>query len=555
MLTIVYKIFTFIWFGKHLFLAHVAAKVMNQKFLKQPIFWVLCSALMLTLSWQPSGFFILVFGGFVPLLYLEEKLRNRTGFFFLLLFLSLLLWNIGVTYWVCNASAVGGVAAFLINTLLMCLPFMLMHRMMHKAGPSKAYTFFIAAWLAFEYLHLNWEISWPWLTLGNVFSTAPDIVQWYEYTGALGGSFWVLLVNIKMFRYLKSLPERSKPMRFSKGFNLAFFYLLVPTLLSWHVLADYKQKGKPMRVMVVQPNIDPYTDKFEGMSPEEQVGKMLQLAEANMDSSVQLICFPETALLGGLDEDHLAFNTVIRQVRDFLEKHPQVQILSGADTYSFYKSGETLSETARRYNDMFYYDAYNSAIFFNQTDRISIYHKSKLVPGVERMPYPALFKFLENLTLELGGTSGSLGRDNGAKVFDMGRGNLLAPVICYESVYGEYVGSYVKKGAGLICVVTNDGWWGNTPGYQQHFNYAKLRAIEMRKYIARAANTGISGFIDDKGQTISSSSWWVPDALKADLYIMQSQTFYATYGDYIGVIGVLIFILNLPLLFRKRILD
>lgn len=525
---------------------------MNQKFWNSPHLLITCSALLMILAWQPFGIFILSFGGFVPLFYLEEKLRTQSGKFFLLLFLSLLLWNIGVTYWIWNASAGGAIAAFIINSLLMCMPFMLMNRMMQKSDSTKAYRFFIAAWLGFEYLHLNWEISWPWLTLGNVFSSIPDIVQWYEYTGVLGGSFWVLLVNLKIFRFLKSLPEKSKAMRFSKGFNLVFFYLFVPVFLSLYILDNYKQTGKPMRVMVVQPNIDPYTDKFEGMSPEEQVVKMLNLAESAIDSSVQLICFPETALLGGLDEDRLNQNTVMNMVRVFISKHPNVQIVSGADTYRFYKSGEKLSETARMYNQDYYYDAYNAALFINQTDSVGVYHKSKLVPGVEHMPYPGLFKFLEKLAISLGGTSGSLGRDNSSKIFDLGRGNSIAPVICYESVYGDYVGNYVQQGAGLICILTNDGWWGNTPGYGQHFDYARLRAIEMRRYIARAANTGISGFIDDKGYTISKTGWWEPTVMKADIYFLNAQTFYSMYGDYIGMIAALFFFINVPALFIKK---
>ncbi len=519
---------------------------------QHPLILALLSALMLTLSWQPFGVFILCFGGFVPLFFLEEQLRQKTGQFYLYIFIALLLWNTGTTFWIWNASPEGSIAAFLINSIMMSLPFMVLHVFKKRTSSKKADWLFIYAWLAFEYLHLNWDISWPWLTLGNVFSTAPDMVQWYEYTGALGGSFWILFVNQRIFRYIKKMPAHNRPINFSKAFNLIFFLLFAPAFLSWYVLQQYVSTGKPVHVMVVQPNIDPYKDKFKGMTPEQQTEKILGLAMQQMDSSVELVCFPETALQGGLDETQLRFRSSIMMVQQFKQKYPNLHILSGADTYRFYEPGEKKSETARRYNDEYFYDSYNTALFFDKKDSIDIYHKCKLVPGVEKMPYPKLFGFLEKLAIGLGGTSGSLGQDSMAKVFDIGRNNKIAPVICYESVYGEYVGEYINKGAGLICVITNDGWWGNTPGYQQHFDYARLRAIEMRRYIARSANTGISGFIDDKGYVMSKSKWWVEDALKATVYIQTQETFYARYGDYIGKIAAVLLALNMLILFRNK---
>lgn len=526
---------------------------MKFKFPYHPLFLALLSALLFTLSWQPFGLFFLAFAGFVPMFFLAEKFKDNAGKFFLYTFLSMLIRYIGNTWWIWNASAGGAAAAFLVNALLMCLPFMLMHRMQKYNTQKQSLWFFIYAWLAFEYLHTNWEIAYPWLSLGNVFSSVPEVVQWYEYTGVFGGGLWILIVNRQLFLYLKKVNERSRVMNFSKGFNLAFFLLFVPIYFSFYVKSNYKQSGKPLEVLVVQPNIDPYTEKFEGMSPEEQTIKMLQIAEDKMDSTTSLICFPETALLGGLDEEQFNYNPVIKRVRNFLQKHPHVQILSGADTYRFFVVDDKKSATARRYSDNYFYDSYNTALFFNQSDTIGIYHKSKLVPAVEAMPYPKIFSVLEKLSINMGGTSGSLGRDTIARVFDLGRGNKIAPVICFESVFGEYVSEYVKNGAGLICIVTNDGWWDNTPGYRQHFDYARLRAIETRRYIARSANTGISGFIDDKGQVMSQTNWWVEDAQKATVYFLSEKTFYTEHGDYIGWIAALLFGINfLQLLARRK---
>ena len=115
------------------------------------------------------------------------------------------------------------------------------------------------------------------------------------------------------------------------------------------------------------------------------------------------------------------------------------------------------------------------------------------------MPFPAIFGLLDDFAIDLGGTAGSLGMQAHPSVFRSGK-ITAAPVVCYESVYGDYVREYINQGANIICIMTNDGWWEDTPGYRQHCQYARLRAIEERRSIARSANTGISCFIDQRGE-------------------------------------------------------
>ncbi len=150
------------------------------------------------------------------------------------------------------------------------------------------------------------------------------------------------------------------------------------------------------------------------------------------------------------------------------------------------------------------------------------------------MPYPGFFKFLGKYAIALGGTSGTLGEDKESKVFEHNSGLALAPIICYESVFSNYVTSYVRKGADVLCVITNDGWWGNTPGYRQHFDFSRLRAIETRRYVVRSANTGISGLINHQGLSEQQSQWWNEQALKANVPLLSGETFYTRHGDWIA---------------------
>ena len=117
--------------------------------------------------------------------------------------------------------------------------------------------------------------------------------------------------------------------------------------------------------------------------------------------------------------------------------------------------------------------------------------------------------------------------------------------ICYESVYGEFCTDYVKAGAKLLTVITNDAWWGDTPGYRQHLSYASLRAIETRRWIARCGNTGISAIIDPSGRVVSQSSWWEPETLSGKVGLSERQTFFVSHGDFVGRICTLMFLLIL----------
>jgi apolipoprotein N-acyltransferase len=170
------------------------------------------------------------------------------------------------------------------------------------------------------------------------------------------------------------------------------------------------------------------------------------------------------------------------------------------------KSVRTVA-AARQSNDPnYWYTLHNSALWLGDT--LSYYHKSKLVPGTEQLPFVSTLPFLESLAISLdeNSASGTLGKSDRAMA--LGDGVKVGPVICYESIYGDYVSDYVGDGAQWLAVVTNDAWWRNTAGHKQHFSYAKLRAIEQRKWVGRAANTGISGFINPQGESVIESVWY-----------------------------------------------
>ncbi len=499
----------------------------------------LISALFLVLSWPPSGFPFLIFGAFVPLFFILKDLQKKR-FAFVYSFLVFALWNIFTTYWIYNASLFGAVAAVCVNSILMASVMTLFIWLKSKFNDRRAWWALISLWLSFEYLHLNWDLSWPWLTLGNVFANYPQFIQWYEYTGTLGGSLWILLANIILFH---SIKNKSK-------YFLSAIVITLPILFSF-LINTTNETGKVVEIVVVQPNIDPFFEKFDDLTSMQQLEKFIGLAESKLDSTTNYLIGPETAIVDGIWENKIENSTEIQRLIQLIENYPQLNIIVGAVTYKAYSKTEKIPKTARQFvGSDAYYDVFNSAIQIN-TSEISVYNKSKLVQGVEFTPFPALLENLEFLAIDLGGITGSLGTQDYREVF-ASKSAQMAPIICYESIFGEFISQYVRNGADMFTIITNDGWWKDTPGYKQHLNYASLRAIECRRAIARSANTGVSAFIDSKGIITNATQWDEEIVIKGRLETNTTQTIYVRFGDYIGRISAFIAVMFLCFAVAKR---
>ncbi|NSW45749.1 MAG: apolipoprotein N-acyltransferase [Bacteroidales bacterium] len=506
-------------------------------------FLSISSGLLLFGGWAGGIWQWLTLVGFVPLLLNEHyfyvhKEKFKSHHFFFHAFIAFFVWNAFSTWWILNATWVGAFLAVFFNTLFMSIVTWTFHVVKRKTSFRMGYIFLIFSWIAFEYLHYNWELSWTWMTLGNAYSEQVPFIQWYEYTGVLGGSLWTLLISVVItvinIEWIIDAYVKRRLIVF------IILLLVVPIVFSLIRYYTYQEEGQAINVTVVQPNIDPYNDKFSGMSVDEQLNRILTLAENEVKANTDYVVGPETALPQGIWEEDFDVHPHITRIKDFCKRH-HVSFILGASTYKMFQN--KISPIARPYNNgESFYETYNTALQID-SQQVQSYHKSQLVLGVERMPFPKLLGFLEDLALELGGTSGSLGVQASPSVFN-GKSS-VAPAVCYESIYGEYLSEFINKGAQWIAVITNDGWWKDTPGYRQHLSFSRLRAIELRKDIARSANTGISAFINQRGDILEQTSWWVPAAISLTVKANSKITFYAVWGDYIGRIASFISLLLL----------
>ena len=537
--------------------------------------------LLFAFAWYPHGVAFLIFFAFVPLFWLsdislKEGKRNAFGRGILLFYPAFFVFNLITTYWSVYCTKEGAAAAIIANALLQTLTFSAWHacRKQVKNGVLQA-VMFIAFWISFEYLHLNWDLTWPWLNLGNVFATMPWLVQWYSITGAFGGAVWVMVSNFLIYSILLQLG-RPKRYRVDHRETLIInsvalgLWIILPTGLSFimRIWADkHIENDIPIEAIIVQQNTDPWIEEYS-LSNEQHIQRILNVAQPYLNGNTNLVVSPESSVSHTIEMGTLRNHTFMEGDTRFegfalldsvTTVYPNVNFVLGLSTVSI--SDHKISPVSQEYSPGLFMEFYNTAGFYNKNGLVSHYHKSRLVPGVEKMPFPKVFGFLEDAIIKLGGSNSSLGTDTAQRVFEFesdGKKVRVGTGICYESIYGELMGRFVRNGANVLCIITNDSWWKDSPGHEQHFEMARLRAIETRRYVLRAANGGFSGVINPLGRVLEKTNYNERTAIKTTVYAKSGETFYVKHGDYIARIAVVFAALGLvwtvlqPVIRRKR---
>ena len=553
-------------------LCRMLNRVINKKNHSSPVkqnqLLALLSAFILWLAWPPTPLTSpILLAALVPLLLAVEHIiqsdqTKKGAKVFWLCAPVFFLWNAACTYWIFNSLSSAmpvGIAVLVIllpfgtATLFMTSCFWLYYRLRLMTTRIWSYIGLTCFWIGYEFLYQSWDAPFPWMTLGNGFAQSHQLVQWYEYTGVYGGTLWVLIANILIFETYKSLisSKNIEPVKMERGgvrlLYASVLFVSIPMLISLVLYFSHQEKSNPANVVVVQPNVDPYM-KYT-LNPIVQIQNLIHLSDSIGQANTEYFIWPETAIPDFSNEDAIRSNINYVAIRSFLNKYKNGNVVSGIESYVLYDCAKTYTARLDTISGK-YADSFNAAIQIENSANVQFYHKSKLVPGVETLPFASVLGFLKPVFAKLGGATGRYGKQERASVFYSQSGIGVAPVICYESIWGGYVADYVKQGAQFIAIMTNDGWWGNTSGKNQHLEYAKLRAIETRRWVARSANTGISAFINQRGDVVKQSQWWVSAALKEDINLNDQLTFYVQHGDYIayagwfgcGLFGMILFI-------------
>lgn len=533
----------------------------------------LISGVLLAICWPTYGIPFFIFFAWVPLLMAEHNIakfstvKKKKLAVFGLSYLTFLIWNAVTTGWLYNSQLPDGSKSLLAvlfpvltNSFFMALVFVFYHLYKKSQGTYAGLVFFVAIWMCFEKLHLVWEFTWPWLNLGNVFADYHQFVQWYDTLGATGGSFWILVCNVLVFYTIRIWEAGRIRKSLIKNIAMSVAFIVLPMIISLIKYYSYSPKTiGTVNVTMLQPALDPYAEKYrqDSLTIENDLLKLASensiiKLRGNENQNIDLYLSPETSLPGPGSISERGFNNslLINNIKNFLTQHPKSVFAGGISSYYVYKEDEEKPSTASYLDRQgIWVDEYNSAIQIIPNQQPEVYHKAMLVPGVEIFPYINFFKpILGDVMLDLGGTTRSLGVSEERKVFaNPYNKSVIAPIICYESIYGEFVTDYVKKGANLLTIVTNDSWWGYSQGHKQLLAYAKLRAIETRRDIARAANSGISAHINSRGDIVEELPYGYKGALMAKVNLIDKETFYTKSGDFLS--RICLFVIGALLLF------
>ena len=518
---------------------------------KKYILLSITSGLLLGFSWPTNGITFFIFFSFVPLLFIEKLTRKESIIkIYLYSSISFLIWNLISTYWLAYSTLFGMTFAVLLNTFIKAFIFTSYSFVCRKVNNKLSIIYFISSWIVFEKFHLNWDFSWPWLNLGNVFSEKIYWIQWYEFTGVFGGSFWVLITNYLVLVTVLDYIKTKNINKYLVSYSVLFISL--PITISLLLYDKNFETSNKIDFSILQPNIDPYNEKY-GRSNLNILYELEDWINTKIGSN-KLILAPETYFSEspGFLLDKFNKSSFIDSLKNILNRNNN-KILSGIQFYKLYYDKNKRTESSNVLRDNIWIDVFNSSFFISKNQDTQIYHKSKLVAGVENMPYK---KFLEpilgNVLLDMGGSVLTRGTQNKRSVFKIDNEKKIAPIICYESVYGEYVTQYVRNGANILAIITNDGWWSESQGYKQHLSYARIRAIETRRNIVRSANTGSSAIINFNGELIEKLDYNVKGIINAKVATINKLTFYVKYGDYIFRISLFFFIIILLFSLGKK---
>lgn len=492
-------------------------------------------------AFPPLG--ILLWFAFVPLLSVLDKVEGR-GVLVRTLYASFFVFHGIANWWVSSWQAqadpflmASGFALWLGHPFFFSVPLYFTRWVMRVRGRLVGLASFPVFWTAFEYLHGLGEISYPWLSIGYSQVDTLFIGQTADLWGVYGIGFFLAAGNALLALALGEGKFRRPA--------LASFAVLASVLVFTGFLR-YRSVGVDsghVVAAVVQPNIDPWRKwSYGGIDFAVDLHMRLQdsLRRAT-EGGIGIAFWSETAIpytiLDGYYSDRWG------ALRGWVDTSG-VSLVSGFADLQVWdsRSGAAIPVTASRSpeDSTLFYQTFNAAFGLSPgtVGRPPVHRKARLTPFAERLPYAETFSFaIEALRWGVGISSWGIGTKAEPLRCSVPGGEVrVGTIICIESIYPDFVRQLTDNGAELLCVITNDGWFDNTPGPQQHFVIARMRAIENRRWIVRSANTGVSGFIDSRGKVSAEMPARTSVAAAHRVGLSRSLSPYVRYGDIVPAV-------------------
>ncbi len=501
----------------------------------------LLSGLLLGISFPSYPFIRLELLAWVALVPLLLSLRSveSAGELFRRVYLSMLLYCLISLWWVSLATLPGGILTMLTQAFFLTVPLFAFYAIKKMAAYRFALFSLPFLWVVCEWAYMHQDLSLGWLTFGNSQANLNLMIQYADITGVWGISFWLVWFNVLAVHALGS--ARNVAFR-----CVAVMALMIIVPLLYASMLFSRQEAIPgpadrLRVTLVQPDIDPH-QKWQQYNSADIMERYYRLTnQAVRENRPDLVIWPETAIPFALFQPIYADD--LQVLRSSLRQWHSLLLAGFVDVR--HEEGKP-SET------------FNASMLLEPGYGMpQIYRKMHLVPFAERVPYIDYFPWLGYATFSLSGISG-WGKGDGASVMTLpaSKGKIIiANVICYESIFPGYLTEFVRKGARLLTLVTNDGWYATSYGPYQHLAIARLRCVENRRAMARCANTGLTVVLDKFGRTIAEIPWWEEQTLTADVPLESSLTFYTRNPDLLPKAALAISILLFLVAFITHRLD
>ncbi len=474
------------------------------------------SGLLLAASFPSLNYSFLAWFALVPLLFALRGLSIQSGL--LLSFLSGLTFFFGTVSWVFNSIHVYGHVPLLpasFITLLFCIilalfvaPFGAVINHIRATRPGIAFLAAPAVWVTLELARTHLFSGFPWALLGYSQYRMLPVIQVADLSGVYGISFVIVLVNASIAE-LFSDRKRFTPL-------LTAAVVLIGMLgYGYHRLSAETGSGG-ITVTVVQGNIE-QDKKWDPAYQGEVIATYKRLTRKALERKPDLVIWPETAAPFYFEGADAPYPALTDDLRTFV-RSAGTPLLTGSPTYGKKDHRQLL----------------RNAAFLLDRDGMTkaVYHKIHLVPFGEYVPLKNSILFFVNKLVQASDdfqpgaehTVMKVRRPSGSDV-------AISTVICYEIIFPDLVRRFVNEGATVMTNITNDAWFGRTGAPYQHFSMTVFRAVENRVPIARAANTGISGFVDAKGRILGTSDIFTEAHLTRTLVPGSTKTFYTRYGD------------------------
>jgi apolipoprotein N-acyltransferase len=507
----------------------------------QHYFLGLCIAILagilIGVAWPPNPFAPLVIVGICLLLYLrnyQQKQGLNDVWFWIYVFVALGIWNGIVLWWLPNTTFYPGILAIFISSLLLSLPFIAYHYLAKFQNLLWSYISFIGCFILHEYILLQGELAFPYMTLGNSLAMYPEVIQWYEFTGVLGGSLWILSLGCALHAIL--IKKRLKYI------VVGVVGLLFPTCISLMIYYNMDNLRGSLKVHVAHTNIDSQTEKYV-WDISKVLEHYLTLPTDEVLRNGDLVVWPESAIPNVEWVDEFNNHPIYFNIQDkYL--NAGVNLCLGSIGY-----GKVFAKDKSRHiytsSSGIPYKLHTGAYGLKaSSNNLSYRSKVKLVPFEERTPYPTIFTFISSKIGSLGGFKFTEGNEENL-IFQTNQGIGYVYLICYESLFGDFTRASVNTKTKFIVIGLNESWYRNIYAAKQFMYYSALRAIENRRYIVRSSNDGVSAFIDHKGEIFSSYEDFEPRLISNKIRLNQKRTFYNYFGDYIGIVALILVIISL----------